>query len=245
MTSTSTAATATVPAGTVPARRGPRPAAGTAPAPPRRRPPAPGPGDGRAPTSCLVDVRPLAPCLEPLVRFVATARELAGGQGGFAVRAGRDGLALELPTRALFREFGPGRVARFEDIDFPAALTHEPTRRFLRDTGLPEDGVLLRLDTEAPLPTVAEYRADESPGARLPADAPCGADRLVRLGRLAGGTTALLDGTTGTIWNWHETEAVLRPLTADVSTLVLTLWLLHHSRRRTPGPEAVAGFEPA
>lgn len=178
----------------------------------------------------LTDTRPLVPCLETLVRFVARSRELAGTHAGFALRAGRSGLALDLPARLLAREFGPGRVARFEDVDFPATLTHEPTRRFLRETGLPEDGFLLQLDTDMPLPTLTEYCADEHPGLLPPSQLPTGADRLIRLGRLVGDTSALVDGTTGEIWNWNEPEATLRPLTADVSTLVLTLWLLHRER---------------
>ncbi|NNN32514.1 hypothetical protein HLK59_19535 [Streptomyces sp. S3(2020)] len=135
------------------------------------------------------------------------------------------GSALDLPARLLDQEFGQGGVWRFEDVDFPATLTHEPTRRFLRDTGLPEDAVLFQLDTDVPLPTLAEHHADD-PGAELPD----GADHLIRLGYLVEDNSLVLDGRTGAVLHWSEPEARLYPLNTDVSTLAFTLWLLHHER---------------
>lgn len=135
------------------------------------------------------------------------------------------GLALDLPARLLDQEFGQGEVWRFEDVDFPPALTHEPTRRFLRETGLPEDAVHFHLDTDVPLSTLAEHHADE-PGARLPA----GAEHLIRLGCLVEDNSLVIDGTTGAVWHWSAPEATLHPLHTDVSTLAFTLWLLHHER---------------
>ncbi|MET8827414.1 SUKH-4 family immunity protein [Streptomyces sp. NPDC004610] len=142
----------------------------------------------------------------------------------------RSGLTLDLPARLLEGEFGPGRLAHFEDVDCPAPLTHEPTRRFLRETGLPEDGTLLTLDTDVRLPTLAEYYADEYEGG-LPADAlPLRADCLIRLGRLVDDHALLIDGATGEVLAWSEREATLSPLNTDVSTLAFTLWLLHRER---------------
>ncbi|CAL9514488.1 hypothetical protein SUDANB6_03715 [Streptomyces sp. enrichment culture] len=182
--------------------------------------------------------------------------------GLLVLAAGRrtaSGLALDLPARLLEREFGRGEVVRFEEIDFPATLTHEPTRRFLRETGLPEDGFPFRHDTEMPLPTLAEYyegheyhahceyceycecRACERPGAFLADRLPDRAEHLVRVGCLADGSGVVVDATTGTVLAWREAEAALHPLALDLSTLVFTLWLL---RRGVP-PEAVAGIEPA
>lgn len=135
------------------------------------------------------------------------------------------GLALALPARLLDQEFGQGEVWRFEDVDFPATLTHEPTRRFLRDTGLPEDAVLFQLDTDVPLPTLAEHHADD-PGAELPD----GADHLIRLGYLVEDNSLVLDGRTGAVLHWSEPESRLYPLNTDVSTLAFTLWLLHRER---------------
>ncbi|MFJ4688354.1 SUKH-4 family immunity protein [Streptomyces sp. NPDC088789] len=142
----------------------------------------------------------------------------------------RSGLALDLPPRLLDREFGPGRPACFEDVDFPASLTHEPTRRFLRETGLPEDGTLLTLDTDVRLPTLAEYYADEEAGGVRPADLPPRAAQLIRLGHLVDDHSLLVDGATGEILDWSEGDGVLRPLNTDVSTLAFTLWLLRRER---------------
>lgn len=143
-----------------------------------------------------------------------------------AGRSGASGLGLDLPHRLLDQEFGPGRVARFEDVDFPATLTHEPTRRFLREVGLPEDVHPFSLDTDVPLATLAEFHADAGTAARLPA----GAGRLIRLGHLTEDHSLVVDGATGAVLDWSEPEATLHPLNTDVSTLACTLWLLHRER---------------
>ncbi|MGW1712369.1 SUKH-4 family immunity protein [Streptomyces sp. NPDC002156] len=163
----------------------------------------------------------MAALIRPLARFAAPGAE--------------SGLALDLPARLLEQEFGHGRVARFEDVDFPAPLTHEPTRRFLTGTGLPEDDGHFQLDTEIPLPTLAEYCADEDTAAQLPE----GAGDLMRLGRLTEGNSLVLDGGTGAVLVWNEPEATLHHLNTDASTLAFTLWLLH--RARTMDFEAEAG----
>ncbi|MGW5215473.1 SUKH-4 family immunity protein [Streptomyces sp. NPDC004051] len=158
----------------------------------------------------------------PLWRMAALIRPLAlvAGPGTAS------GLALDLPVRLLDREFGRGGVVRFEEVDFPATLTHEPTRRFLRETGLPEDGFLFQLDTDLPLRTLTEYYADGEggfPPARLPAHA----DRLIRLGHLIEDHSLVVDGATGAVLDWSEPDSVLYPLNTDISTLAFTLWLLH------------------
>ncbi|MEU5537835.1 SUKH-4 family immunity protein [Streptomyces sp. NPDC020362] len=140
------------------------------------------------------------------------------------------GLTLDVPARLLDQEFGQGRVVRFEEVDFPATLTHEPTRRFLRETGLPEEAVLFHTDTDVPLPTLTEYftgeRADDYPLDDLPAHA----DHLIRLGYLVEDNSLVVDGRTGAVLTFSEPEATLYPLNTDVSTLAFTLWLLHHER---------------
>ncbi|WP_247615076.1 SUKH-4 family immunity protein [Streptomyces tagetis] len=143
----------------------------------------------------------------------------------------RSGLALDLPARLLREGYGAGRIVRFEDVDFPAALTHEPSRRFLREVGLPEDGPGFRLDTDVPLPTLAELHAlagDPDSFDDAPDTPPIpGTDDLIHLGRLPGDGRLLLDGTTGTVL--HLTTTAARPLTTDLSTLALTLWLTHRA----------------
>lgn len=162
----------------------------------------------------------------PFWRMAALIRPLAlvAGPGTAS------GLALDLPLRLLDEEFGRGGVVRFEEVDFPSTLTHEPTRRFLRETGLPEDGFLFSLDTDLPLRTLAEYYADDCRG-ELPAALPhARAARLVRLGHLVEDHGLVVDGTTGAVLSWSEAEEVLRPLNTDISTLAFTLWLLHRER---------------
>ncbi|MEU6539365.1 SUKH-4 family immunity protein [Streptomyces sp. NPDC047000] len=137
------------------------------------------------------------------------------------------GLTLDLPLRLLDEEFGAGEIVRFEDVDFPAALTHEPTRRFLREVGLPEDGTWFTLDTDVPLPTLAEYEpADLGTAIELPENA----DRLIDLGYLLEDTCLVVDGTTGEVLCWSTPDAALRPLNADLSTLAYTLWLIHREK---------------
>jgi hypothetical protein len=162
----------------------------------------------------------------PYWKAAALIRPLA-----LAAGPGTDsGLTLDVPARLLDEEFGYGRVARYEDVDFPSTLTHEPTRRFLRETGLPEQTVLFRLDTEVPLQTLAEYAADDRPGTASPFELPARADHLIRLGHLVEDNSLVVDGATGEVLNWIEPEARLYPLNTDVSTLAFTLWLHHRER---------------
>ncbi|MER6786003.1 SUKH-4 family immunity protein [Streptomyces sp. NPDC000658] len=140
------------------------------------------------------------------------------------------GLALDLPARFLSEEFGSAAVVRFEDVDCPRALTHAPTRRFLRERGLPEKAVRFSLETDAPLQTLAEYGADGQVDALPERRLPAGADRLIRLGGLTPDTSLVLDGATGAVLIWSEPGVGLRPLNADISTLACTFWLIRRER---------------
>ncbi|MFR9790936.1 SUKH-4 family immunity protein [Streptomyces sp. MB22_4] len=139
------------------------------------------------------------------------------------------GLTLDVPARVLDQEFGHGRVARFEDVDFPATLTHEPTRRFLREAGLPEEAVLFFTDPDAPLPTLREHFTQDHGDYPL-AELPAHCDHLIRLGYLVEDTSLVVDGRTGAVLTFSGPDAALCPLNTDVSTLAFTLWLLHHER---------------
>ncbi|MFF8730213.1 SUKH-4 family immunity protein [Streptomyces sp. NPDC015171] len=139
------------------------------------------------------------------------------------------GLALDVPARVLDQEFGHGRVARFEEVDFPATLTHEPTRRFLRETGLPEEAVFFRTDTDVPLPTLREYFTQERPDHPVQ-QLPAHCDHLIRLGCLPEENSLVVDGRTGRVLTFSEPDATLHSLNTDVSTLAFTLWLVHHER---------------
>jgi len=162
----------------------------------------------------------------PFWRMAALIRPLSLVPGPGA----GSGLALDLSSRLLDREFGHGEVWRFEDVDFPSTLTHEPTRRFLRETGLPENGVLFDLDTDVPLPTLAEHYAHQGSDGFDPTRLPRRASHLIRLGQLVEGNCLVVDGETGAVLNWSEPEATLHPLNTDVSTLAFTLWLLHREK---------------
>jgi hypothetical protein len=144
------------------------------------------------------------------------------------------GLALRVPARLLDEEFGRGRVVRFEDVDFPRVLTHEPTRRFLRETGLPEDGLLFELDTDVPLRPLTEYYADELPGGCGSVRLPPRAGRLIRLGSCSEHNSLVVDGSTGEVGNWSEQEAMLYPFEEDISTFAYSLYLLHRSLEGVP-----------
>jgi hypothetical protein len=219
----------------------------------------------------LMDLSPLAPSLEALLRFAAATDELTASRGRFARQgygpqavaaasrrlasvfaadAGEDvapywrmaalirplariarpgaGLALDLPPRLLDEAFGSAAIVRFEDVDFPGTLTHGPTRRFLSEVGLPENGYWYELDTDVPLPTLAEYYADED--VFTADELPEAADRLIRLGYLLEDTSLVIDGATGAILCWSEPDAMLRPLNADLSTLAFTVWLVHREK---------------
>ncbi|MBT3152996.1 SUKH-4 family immunity protein [Streptomyces sp. CHD11] len=162
----------------------------------------------------------------PFWRMAALIRPLAlvAGPGTAS------GLALDLPRRLLDEEFGRGGVVRFEEVDFPATLDHEPTRRFLRETGLPEDGFLFSLDTDLPLRTLAEYYAEDGREELTAGLPPARQTQLIRLGRLVDDHSLVVDGATGAVFSWNEPEEILRPLNTDISTLAFTLWLLHRER---------------
>ncbi|MFD8379934.1 SUKH-4 family immunity protein [Streptomyces sp. NPDC059679] len=159
-----------------------------------------------------------------LWRIVALVRPMAliAGPGG--------GLLLDLPEGLLEEEFAPEGVVRFGESELPATLVHEPTRRFLTRTGLPENGSMFMLDTEAPLlPTLAWCREEEERGQQfyvLPEDTPVAPDRLLRLGGLVDETEVVIDADSGTVYSWYVADAALCPLNADLSTLAFALWML-------------------
>ncbi|MCQ9134317.1 SUKH-4 family immunity protein [Streptomyces hilarionis] len=158
-----------------------------------------------------------------LWQLAAVIRPLAPAAG----RCTASGLALDLPARFLGEEFGPRAVVRFDDVDCPPALAHAPTRRFLRERGLPENAVPFALETDTPLRTLAEHAADAGHGDALPQRRlPAGAERLIRLGGLTADADLVLDGATGAVLIRSEPDLGLHPLNADISTLALTFGLI-------------------
>ncbi|WP_432031969.1 SUKH-4 family immunity protein [Streptomyces antibioticus] len=152
---------------------------------------------------------------DPLWRIATVIRPPAPGGAGQATGSG-PGLALDLPFRLLEEEFGAAGVVRFEEVDFPRELTHAPTRRFLREVGLPERADRFALETDVPLETLAGSTGG----------------RPIRLGRLSREVSLVVDGATGAVLTWSESlsDPGPRPLSADVSTLAFALWLTRRER---------------
>ncbi|MGW5677403.1 SUKH-4 family immunity protein [Streptomyces sp. NPDC003860] len=147
-----------------------------------------------------------------LWRIAATVRPL-----GLMAGPGR-GLALELPVGLLEDAFGADEVVRLAEEQLPAALVHEPTRRFLTEVGLPGDGNMFSGPAAEPLPVVAR---DREGGGPLPVDA----EHLIVLGGLVHDFEVLLDGRSGALSYAQFGSADVVPVNADVSTLAFTLWL--------------------
>ncbi|TXS57401.1 SUKH-4 family immunity protein [Streptomyces sp. t39] len=156
-------------------------------------------------------------------RIAATVRPLA------LVAGPGDGLRLALPQGLLDEEFGADDIARPTLSALPPVLTHEPTRRFLTEVGLPRTETMFGLwGDEDLLRTLAESEAGRSgdDGAT-----PVDADRLVTLGSLVHDMEVVVDGGTGLL-SWREYGSdTTTPLNADVSTLAFTLWLYSREQR--------------
>ncbi|MCE0447038.1 SUKH-4 family immunity protein [Streptomyces tricolor] len=122
-------------------------------------------------------------------------------------------------------------MARLRRSTSPATLTHEPTRRFLRETGLPEEAVLFHADTDVPLPTLREYVTEERPRPPPSGNSPPTADHSIRLGGGCRGTAAWWStARNGRGPHLRRPRPPSPPLNTDVSTLAFTLWLIHHER---------------
>ena len=126
-------------------------------------------------------------------------------------------------------------MVRIEASALPAALVHEPTRRFLTEVGLPRDGIMFGMDSDdTPLPTLPEDRASSQ---RNPAhrhlwngtdELPPDAEHMVVLGGLMHDFIVLIDGRTGALHYAEYNADRVVPVNADISTLAFTVWM--HSR---------------
>ncbi|MEK8144198.1 SUKH-4 family immunity protein [Streptomyces sp. M10(2022)] len=107
----------------------------------------------------------------------------------------------------------------------PDALTHGPTRRFLRETGVIDAWAYLEMSGhEEPLPTLAEATARRiEEGEELPGPPP-DAEHLIVLGYVLEDTDLVVDGRTGLVLLWYQYEAELTPCNTDLSTLAFTMW---------------------
>ncbi|MEO3826314.1 SUKH-4 family immunity protein [Actinomadura sp. B10D3] len=216
------------------------------------------------------------PVKEALQRLVAAFREEGWGPDGWGPAGGPDqwpyslptlwrimavikpmaliaspgrGLRLDLPAQVVEDAFGVDGLVRFAPENLPAALSHEPTRRFLSEVGLPADATLFfASEAGKPLRTVLEYRKEflrnpslghlhDSVRCNPPAQA---ADHLFVIGDLAYDLNVVLDGRTGEVHHAHYTCDQLTPLNADVSTLAFAVWM-YAMEQELRGPYDLTG----
>ena len=129
----------------------------------------------------------MAALIRPLARFAAPGAE--------------SGLALDLPAAASRAGVRPRQGGALRGRRLPGPLTHEPTRRFLSGTGLPEDGL-------SPSSWTPKYRCRPSRSTArtrtATAELPEGAGDLIRLGHLR----------RATAWSWRAERARSSPGTS-------------------------------
>ncbi|GGT31596.1 hypothetical protein GCM10010271_39430 [Streptomyces kurssanovii] len=141
-------------------------------------------------------------------RIASTIRPLS-----LIARPGQ-GLLLDLPDGLLDEEFGAEEMVRVEAAELPDALTHEPTRRFLTEVGLPKVELMFGLWGEEDLLQTLD-----------------GTDRLISLGSLVHDFEVVIDGRTGLL-SYHEYGAdTTTPVNADISTLAFTVWMYSREQR--------------
>ncbi|MET9949939.1 SUKH-4 family immunity protein [Streptomyces sp. NPDC006339] len=181
-------------------------------------------------------------------RIAARIRPLAliAGQGPAT------GLRLDLPRGLLEAEFGEEEIVRLAPADLPAALEHEPTRRFLMEVGLPreagmfglwEDEYLMRTLKETEDARSGDDGDSKGDGNRNDSSAlPDGAERLVCLGSLVHDFEVVIHGATGRLYHRLYDSAEITPVNADVSTLAFTLWLHQREQRLDETEEFTADF---
>ncbi|MFD7233605.1 SUKH-4 family immunity protein [Streptomyces sp. NPDC059881] len=150
-------------------------------------------------------------------RIAAVIRPLA------LVAGPGEGLRLNLPEGLLDEEFGPEEVVRVDSSVLPAALVHEPTRRFLIEVGLPKVELIFGLwRDESLFRTLAESGSStDDDSCRMPADA----DSLVCLGSLIHDLEVVIDGRSGLLSYHPYGDDTTTPVNADISTLAFTLWM--------------------
>ncbi|WP_328394972.1 SUKH-4 family immunity protein [Streptomyces sp. NBC_00390] len=147
------------------------------------------------------------------------------------------GLRLDLPKGLLDEEFGADEVVRVAPSRLPAALEHEPTRRFLTEVGLPQEALMFWMDEEETL--LLSLPEDRERSKQNPDhdhlwngtdELPPEAEHLLVLGGLMHDFTVLIDGRTGAVhYAEYDADRVV-PVNADISTLAFTVWM--HSRQQ-------------
>ncbi|WUD75178.1 SUKH-4 family immunity protein [Streptomyces sp. NBC_00510] len=127
-------------------------------------------------------------------------------------------------TRALLESvFPPGELVTLDDPAM-SLITHEPSREFLRDIGLPlqESGVFV-LDPDFPthMTTIHDWHLGD--------DAPPGAAGFLYLAQLHY-DHVVLDGASGRVWALPEAEPEVFPLHEDLHSLAYFLCAAERER---------------
>ncbi|MFI6586596.1 SUKH-4 family immunity protein [Embleya sp. NPDC050493] len=145
-----------------------------------------------------------------------------------------EGLAVRI-TPAMLDLVYENEFSGYEERQLPAAITHEPTRRFLLDIGLIDAWAYLDMRSDdKPLPTlaelIAERRADWDDEPEPPADA----EHLVVLGYVSEDGDLLVDGRTGVVRRWYTgaDEPEMDTLNTDLSALAFTMWVIGRMHRQ-------------
>lgn len=134
----------------------------------------------------------------------------------------------------LLRAFDPDDLSDLSDEDLPAGLTHEPTRRFLTEVGLPLEFRSGYVFAEVPtdnsdFPTLSALYKDMGQREEWTWKLPDDADQHYPIARFEGGTVSV-NGSTGVltfIADWDEPPA---PLHSSTNTFVYYLYKLEINR---------------
>jgi hypothetical protein len=144
-----------------------------------------------------------------------------------------DGLAVRI-TPAMLDLVYENDFGGLPDELLPAALVHEPTRRFLREIGLIDAWAYLDMRNDRdPLPTLAELIAERTAEWEDEPEAPDDAEHLVVLGYIMEDGDLVVDGRSGLLLRWDYNDAELIPYNTDLSTLAFTMWVVGRARQQT------------
>lgn len=147
-----------------------------------------------------------------------------------------DDLALDLPRGLLAEAFEKDDLCLYDDADLPDALTHEPSRRFLREHGLADANYCMFDIPAQTLPDYLDGQRDAYPDyvADYVADGEAPPDDLIRLGWVADGVDLVLEGATGRVLGWFVAEGRPRPINTDLSTVAFAQWLIRQVQLLDP-----------
>ncbi|WP_406285752.1 SUKH-4 family immunity protein [Embleya sp. NBC_00896] len=146
-----------------------------------------------------------------------------------------EGLAVRI-TPAMLDLVYENEFAGYAEEQVPAAIVHEPTRRFLREVGLVDAWAYLDMRSDGkPLPTLAELAAERRADWDDAPEPPADAEHLVVLGYVSEDGDLLVDGRTGVVRRWYYggDEPAMDTLNTDLSALAFTMWVVGRMRQQS------------